>query len=165
MIRIVLIGLWICAVALGSLFFTVKSQAPASAKGEKPSYLGGMDYATTDVFSVPIMTDGAVAGYIIAQLVYTVDEKVKSRITVPLDYFIKDEIFRQFYGSYSDTKQVEKVDFEAVKKSVIDGINRHFPEPVVRDLMVEQFTFMSSSEIREMNMKGIGKKMSEAHSE
>ncbi|PYE87673.1 hypothetical protein [Phyllobacterium leguminum] len=162
MIRIVLIGLWICAVALGTLFFTVKSHMPASGDaGEKASYLGGIDYATTDVFSVPIMTDGSVAGYIIAQLIYTVDIKMKARITVPLEYFVKDEIFRQFYGSYSDTKQVEKVDFERVRKSAIDGINRHFPEPVVRDLLVEQFTFMPSSEIREMNMKSIGKRLSE----
>jgi flagellar basal body-associated protein FliL len=159
MIRIVLIGLWICAVALGSLFFTVKSQAPASEKSGKASYLGGMDYATTDVFSVPVMTGGAVAGYVIAQFVYTIDEKAKARLTVPMEYFIKDEIFRQFYGAYSDTKQVEKVNFETVKKSVIDGINRHFPEPVVRDLLVQQFTYMSSDEIREMNMKGIGKKL------
>ncbi|GGA97884.1 hypothetical protein GCM10011491_27660 [Brucella endophytica] len=159
MIRIVLIGLWICVVALGSLFFTAKNRVPSEGKDEKASYLGGMEYNKTDVFSVPVMSGGSVAGYVIAQLVYTIDPKAKGRITVPLEYFIKDEIFRQFYGSYSDTKQVEKVNFETVKKSVIDGINRHFPEPVVRDLLVEQFTYMSSDEIREMNMKGIGKKL------
>jgi len=157
MIRIVLIGLWICAVALGSLFLAVRGHVSASGeKGQQASYFGGMDYVKTDVFSVPIMTGGSVAGYIVAQLVYTIDSKAKARLTVPLDYFIKDEIFRQFYGSYSDTRQVEKVNFETVRKSVIDGINRHFPEPVVHDLLVEQFNFISANEIREMNLKAAG---------
>ncbi|PRD42649.1 hypothetical protein C5748_14575 [Phyllobacterium phragmitis] len=159
MIRIVLIGLWICAVALGSLFIAVRGHAPASTeKGGQASYLGGMDYVKTDVFSVPIMTGGSVAGYIVAQLVYTIDSNAKSRLTVPLEYFINDEIFRQFYGSYSDTRQVEKVNFEMVRKSVIDGINQRFPEPVIQDLLVEQFSYISAAEIREMNLKGTGGK-------
>ncbi|KXF76001.1 hypothetical protein ATN84_13815 [Paramesorhizobium deserti] len=158
MIRTVLIGLWICAVALGSLFFAVRGHVPSSGdRGQQASYLGGMDYVKTDVFSVPIMTDGSVAGYIVAQLVYTIDSKTKARLTVPLEYFINDEIFRQFYGSYSDTRQVEKVNFETVRKSVIDGINRHFPEPVVHDLLVEQFSYISAREIREMNLKAAGR--------
>ncbi|GAB1582948.1 hypothetical protein [Phyllobacterium phragmitis] len=157
MIRTVLIGLWICVVALGSLFLAVRGHMPASEENEQQrSYLGGIDYVKTDVFSVPIMTDSSVAGYIVAQLVYTIDSKMKTRLTVPLEYFIKDEIFRQFYGSYSDTRQVEKVDFETVRKSVIDGINRHFPEPVVHDLLVEQFNYISAKEIREMNLKAAG---------
>ncbi|RCS23999.1 hypothetical protein DUT91_12150 [Phyllobacterium salinisoli] len=157
MIRIVLIGLWICAVALGSLFIAVRGHQPASeGNGQQASYLGGMDYVKTDVFSVPVMTGGSVAGYVVAQLVYTIDSKTKSRLAVPLEYFIHDEIFRQFYGSYSDTKQVEKVNFETVRKSVIDGINQKFPEPVVQDLLVEQFNYISAAEIREMNMKAGG---------
>ncbi len=73
---------------------------------------------------------------------------------MPLEFFISDEIFRKFYGSYSDTKEVEKVSFEDVRASIIADLNARFPEPVIKDLLVEQFNYISAEEIRAMNMRG-----------
>ncbi|WP_204270717.1 hypothetical protein, partial [Escherichia coli] len=74
-------------------------------------------------------------GYIVVQLGYTLDSRVKASVTVPVAPFINDEIFRQFYGRFSDVKDVQKVEFASVKQSVIDGVNAKFPEPLVRDLL------------------------------
>lgn len=155
MIRTIVIGLWICAVALGSLFFAVRQNDGSSGevKAEAGGF-GGLDYVKTDVMSVPIISNGSVAGYVVTQLVYTIDSNIRKKITVPLEYFISDEIFRKFYGSYSDTKEVEKVKFEDVRASVITDLNARFPEPVIKDLLVEQFNYISAEEIRAMNMRG-----------
>ncbi len=155
MIRTIVIGLWICAVALGSLFFAVRQNYGSSGevKAEAGGF-GGLDYVKTDVMSVPIISNGSVAGYVVTQLVYTIDSNIRKKITVPLEYFISDEIFRKFYGSYSDTKEVEKVKFEDVRASVITDLNARFPEPVIKDLLVEQFNYISAEEIRAMNMRG-----------
>jgi len=155
MIRIIAIGLWICAVALGSLFFAVRqNDAPSGEVQANGGAFGRLDYVKTDVMSVPIISNGSVAGYVVAQLVYTVDSNIRKKLTVPLEYFISDEIFRKFYGSYSDTKDIEKVNFEAVRASVITDLNARFPEPVIKDLLVEQFNYISAEEIRAMNMRG-----------
>ncbi|APO65544.1 hypothetical protein BFS10_15390 [Brucella suis] len=78
MIRIIVIGLWICAVALGSLFLAVNRDVSASAAVEAgPGGFGGVDYVKTDVMSVPIISNGAVTGYVVAQLVYTVDSNIQ----------------------------------------------------------------------------------------
>lgn len=155
MIRIIVIGLWICAVALGSLYFAVqKGGSPSDEVAASPGGFGGLDYVKTDVMSVPIITNGSVAGYVVTQLVYTVDSNIRKKLTVPLEYFITDEIFRKFYGSYSDTKEVEKVSFEDVRASIIADINSRFPEPVIKDILVEQFNYISAAEIRAMNMRG-----------
>ncbi|NKB84390.1 hypothetical protein [Brucella grignonensis] len=155
MIRIFAIGLWICAVALGSLFLAVRqNDAPSGEVQANAGAFGGLDYVKTDVISVPIISNGSVAGYVVAQLVYTVDSNIRKKLTVPLEYFISDEIFRKFYGSYSDTKAIEKVNFEAVRASVITDLNARFPEPVIKDLLVEQFNYISANEIRSMNMRG-----------
>lgn len=155
MIRTIVIGLWICVVALGSLFFAVRQNDGSSGevKAEAGGF-GGLDYVKTDVMSVPIISNGSVAGYVVTQLVYTIDSNIRKKITVPLEYFISDEIFRKFYGSYSDTKEVEKVKFEDVRASVITDLNARFPEPVIKDLLVEQFNYISAEEIRAMNMRG-----------
>src|SRR5690606_8660034 len=113
-----------------------------------------VDYVKTDVMSVPIISNGDVAGYVVTQLVYTVDSNIRKKLSVPLEFFISDEIFRKFYGSYSDTKEVEKVSFEDVRALIISDLNARFPEPVIKDLLVEQFNYISAEEIRAMNMRG-----------
>lgn len=163
MIRVFAIGLWVCVVAFGSLYATLRNQSPSRVVSGVNIGLGGLDYVKTDVMSVPVMTSGAVAGYVVVQLVYTIDAKIRAKLTVPLEYFINDEIFRQFYGSYNDTRQVEKVQFETIRQSLVSGINERFPEPVIKDLLVEQFNYISADEIRAMNMQqGIGDRVSVA---
>ncbi|EJN06358.1 hypothetical protein [Phyllobacterium sp. YR531] len=155
MIRIAIIGLWICVVALGSLYFAVKqNSATASVTSQSTQVL---DDGKTEVFSIPIIIDGAVEGYVVTQLIYTLDSAVKASVKVPVAAFINDEIFRQFYGHYSDVKDVQKVKFDDVKQAIIDGVNARFPAPLVKDLLVQQFNYISSKEIRDQNTKGISR--------
>jgi hypothetical protein len=153
MIRIVLIGLWICGVALGSLYFAVWQNSATAAVA--PQTAEALDDGKTDVFSVPVIIDGAVHGYVVTQLAYTLDKTVKASVNVPVSYFINDEIFSQFYGHYSDVKDVQSVKFDDVKKSIIDGVNARFPQPLVKDLLVEQFNYITAKEIRNQNTKGL----------
>lgn len=155
MIRIVIIGLWICAVALGSLYFAVQQNSATAAVTLHDAQ--PLDDGKTEVFSVPIIIDGAVQGYVVTQLIYTIDSAVKASVKTPVSFFINDEIFRQFYGHYSDVKEVEAVKFEDVKQAIIDGVNARFPEPLVKDLLVQQFNYISSKEIRDQNTKGISR--------
>ena len=153
MIRIAIIGLWICAVALGSLYFAVwQNSATATVVTQAEQSL---DDGKSDVFSVPIIIDGAVQGYVVTQLIYTLDNTVKASVNVPVSYFINDEIFRQFYGHYSEVKDVQKVKFDDVKSAIIEGVNARFPAPLIKDLLVEQFNYISSKEIRDQNTKGL----------
>lgn len=154
MIRIAIIGLWICGVALGSLYFAVwQNSATASVAPQIGEVI--LDDGKTDVFSVPVIIDNAVHGYVVTQFAYTLDKTVEASVTVPVSYFINDEIFSQFYGQYSDVKDVQQVKFDDVKKSIIDRVNAHFPQPLLRDLLVEQFNYISAKEIRNQNTKGL----------
>ncbi|MCO4315676.1 hypothetical protein M8997_000655 [Phyllobacterium sp. 21LDTY02-6] len=153
MIRIIVIGLWVCGVALGSLYFAVRYN---SASASNPAAVETvLDNGKTDIFSVPIIVDGAVQGYIVSQLIYTLDGNANQSAGAPVSFFINDEIFRQFYGRYSEVKDVQKVEFDDVRKSIIERVNTRFPRPVLRDLLVEQFNYISSNDIRNQNMKGL----------
>jgi hypothetical protein len=154
MIRIALIGLWICGVALGSLYFAVWQNSATAAVAPQTNEVA-LDDGKTDVFSVPVIIDNAVHGYIVTQLAYTLDKTVKASVNVPVAYFVNDEIFSQFYGRYSDVKDVQSVKFDDVKKSIIDGVNARFPQPLVKDLLVEQFNYITAKEIRNQNTKGL----------
>jgi hypothetical protein len=154
MIRIALTGLWICGVALGSLYFAVwQNSATASVTPEAGEVV--LDDGKTDVFSVPVIIDNAVRGYVVTQFAYTLDKTPKASVNVPVSYFINDAIFSQFYGQYSDVKDVQQVKFDDVKKSIIERVNARFPQPLLKDLLVEQFNYISAKEIRNQNTKGL----------
>lgn len=154
MIRIAIIGLWICGVALGSLYFAVWQNSATAAVAPQIGE-AVLDDGKTDVFSVPIIIDNTVHGYVVTQLGYTLDKTVKASVNVPVSYFINDEIFNQFYGHYSDVKDVQKVKFDDVRKSIIDRVNERFAQPLIKDLLVEQFNYITTSEIRNQNTKGL----------
>lgn len=151
MIRIVAVGLWVCLVALGTLMLGIKLNSQPDITSATENAASTVEYDRTEIMSVPILADGKVNGYVISQLIYTVDSSVKQKMNVPLGIFINDEVFRTFYGSYSDTKNIEMVKFDDVKKQIIDGVNQRFPEPVIKDLMVEQFNYIPAGQVRNMN--------------
>lgn len=151
MIRIVAVGLWVCLVALGTLMLGIKLNSQPDITSATENAASTVEYDRTEIMSVPILADGKVNGYVISQLIYTVDSNVKQKMNVPLGIFINDEVFRTFYGSYSDTKNIEMVKFDDVKKQIIDGVNQRFPEPVIKDLMVEQFNYIPAGQVRNMN--------------
>lgn len=151
MIRIVAVGLWVCLVALGTLMLGIKLNSQPDITSATETAASTVEYDRTEIMSVPILADGKVNGYVISQLIYTVDSNVKQKMNVPLGVFINDEVFRTFYGSYSDTKNIEMVKFDDVKKQIIDGVNQRFPEPVIKDLMVEQFNYIPAGQVRNMN--------------
>lgn len=151
MIRIVAVGLWVCLVALGTLMLGIKLNSQPDITSATENAASTVEYDRTEIMSVPILADGKVNGYVISQLIYTIDSSVKQKMNVPLGIFINDEVFRTFYGSYSDTKNIEMVKFDDVKKQIIDGVNQRFPEPVIKDLMVEQFNYIPAGQVRNMN--------------
>ena len=154
MIRTAIIGLWICGVALGSLYFAVWQNSATAAVAPQIGD-AALDDGKTDVFSVPVIIDNTVHGYVVTQLAYTLDKSVKASVNVPVSYFINDEIFNQFYGHYSDVIDVQKVKFDDVRKSIIDRVNQRFAQPLIKDLLVEQFNYITTNEIRNQNTKGL----------
>jgi len=152
MIRFIAVGLWVCLVAFGTLVLGVwmhGSQSQAGTTEENTAEkLQHVSHEQAHRMDVPVMVNGKVAGYVIAQLAYIVDSNARSQVSVPLGLFINDEIFRIFFGAYSDTSEIEKVKFDDVRQQIIDGVNQRFPEPVLKDILVEQFNFIRADQIR-----------------
>lgn len=155
MIKVAAIGVWICAVAFGSLYFTTQQKAAALASPGKATYFDGLDYVKTDPLNIPVMVDGKVKGYVISQLVYVIDARVRAELKVPAALFINDEMFRIFYGAYSSTREVETVKFDTLRKKIIDAVNHRIGKPVIHDILVSQFSYLTADEVRNLGLKDI----------
>ena len=70
----------------------------SAALAPKQDTLEGLVYEKTKVINVPMIAEGSVQGYIVAQLVFTADAKVLRQLPVPPEAFVVDEAFRSIYG-------------------------------------------------------------------
>ena len=149
MIKLLGIGVWVMVVTLGAGYamasFSGGGEAPAP---KQPTYFEGLDYKKTNSIAVPLISDNAIQGYVLARFVYTIDGKLASTLAVPPDPIILDEAFRAVYsdcGFYVHSP--ERYDLAALLGSIKETVNKRYGQKVVEDVMVDQFDFLPKSQM------------------
>ena len=117
MIKLIFVGLWACAITLGSSWAVIawKSGKAADAAREPDKYAGGLEQVRTKMISVPIIADGAIQGYVIVQLAFSIEAKQLKQMTIKPDAILMDEAFKTIYAG-------ETIDFKA--SDHLDAIER-----------------------------------------
>lgn len=151
MIRLVLAGLWLCATVFVSSHLTADWRAKRLAEASaEPSYFRGVSYEKTRPISVPILRDGVVTGYVMAQFVYTIDSEDLRTLRVPPESFILDETFQRLFADESiDFSNLRAFDMRAFLGELAGAVNARIGQDVVRELMVEKFNFVSPEQVRQ----------------
>src|SRR3712207_9467760 len=88
MIKNVMAGFWVCAVTLASCYAAVTWTVGKAPVEDKGSY-EGLQYKKLPAMNIPIIAEGAVQGYVIANLVFTADAKTLREIPIPPEAFIQ----------------------------------------------------------------------------
>lgn len=154
MIKFVLAALWICAVSVGTMLYSFQfSQAKNSAE-PPPAFFGGLDYISTDVISVPLIKTGAVDGYFIARLSYSIDSKKLKDLSIPVETMLVDEIYSYLYGNPSiDYSSDMAFDVAAFREGLQKSINERVGDKLVHEVFIEQADYLSKSEIRDQTAR------------
>jgi hypothetical protein len=149
LIRYLLLGVWAIMVAMASVYAgVVWSQRDARVTAENTPMIG-FDYVKTQPLSVPIIKEGRITGYVVLELVYTVDAKVKSKLPVPLDVFLLDEAFRSVYTSKDiDFDNLKNHNIDLMTSSIRARVNNRFGTTLVHEVLVEQFNFVTLDMVR-----------------
>ena len=150
MIKLLVSGVWICLITLASSYAAVSwTTGPAAGAGEEELLLKGLKYEKTSVITVPMLAEGEVQGYIIAQFVFTIDNQVLNQLSVPPHVFLVDEAFRAIYADENlDFDNLQRFDLAALTQRIGDNVNAHLQADVIEDVLVEQFNYLSKEEIR-----------------
>lgn len=149
MIRILVTGLWICAITLLSSYAAVYWGTGMRADANKEPYLEGLEYQKIRPIHVPIIAEGAVQGYILANLVITADAATLRSLPVSPHTFIIDETFRQIYVDENlDFRKLSKYDINGLLKKVRSNVNARLGSEIVRDILVENFNFITKDDVR-----------------
>jgi hypothetical protein len=149
MIKVILSALWICIITLVSSYAAVLWKTQTAIAGTDEGGLTGLNYTKTAPINVPIIEEGAINGYVVAQFVYTADAGALKQLSVPPDAFILDEAFRTIFSDDRiDFEHLERFDLATLTKNLATGVNTRFGSDIVQDVLVEQFTFVTKDEVR-----------------
>jgi len=148
MIRNVIAGFWVCAVTLGSCYAAVTWMVGRAPADEQPHY-EGLQYKKIPPLNIPIIAEGAVQGYVVANFVFTADSRTLREISVPPEAFIQDEVFRYVYSDETlDFRRLSRYNVNGMISNVRERINKRLGAEIVKEILIENFNFISKSDIR-----------------
>jgi hypothetical protein len=151
-IKTIALGFWICLVTLvatwvGATYLGAGKTDAASPAGEQ--FLGGLAEVKPRPVSVPMIVDGAIQGYVMAQLAFTVKKETLEKLSVKPDVFIVDEAFKTIYeGEAVDFKRLKKQDVDGIAKRIKDAVNKRFGSAFVEDVLFEDLNYIPMEKVR-----------------
>lgn len=153
MLRMLVIGIWTCAVTLGSTYGAAywkshRSSAPAEAHVEK------LEVKKVKPITVPIISDGVLKGYISAEFSYVVAASGNSHGggggagAVDPDSYVMDEAFRRLYADNSlDFRHIEKFDLNTFTRELTTRVNERLGSSLIKETLVKSFAFVPKEDI------------------
>jgi hypothetical protein len=98
MIKLLFTGVWISAVALASVYFSVQMANKKEGHESEPAMFGGLESVRGDVTSIPVISDGSVKGYFLTRLSYTIDPAKAGLMTIPVKDLVTDALYSALVG-------------------------------------------------------------------
>ncbi len=147
MIRLAACCVWICIASLASAYVAATWKPGADQAKTAPQQASHLEHKKTEPISVPMIADGNVAGYVVAQFVYLIDPQALKDSSTPPDAFIADEAFRRLYIDKVDFNHLEKYDVAALTKDLVKKVNQRLGAEIVKDILIEQFNYVPKRDI------------------
>jgi hypothetical protein len=147
MIRLILSCGWICVVTVIAVYVAGSMRLGTSVNAHPHGKAELLEHKKTEPINVPMIANGKIEGYIVAQFVYLADSHSLSQLPVPPDVFVADEAFRTLYSTSVDFRHLDKYDLGALAKSLVTKVNQRLGTLIVKDVLVEQFIYVPRSDI------------------
>lgn len=152
MIRLIAVAAWLCVVTLAASYVAATWRSGSGPEAEAPKYFGGLDYVKTKMISVPIIADGAIQGYVIAQFVFTVEASLLRRMSIKPDVFLVDEAIRAIYSGHEfDFRQMRKQDLTELARMIANNVNGRFGARLVEEVLVQELNYLPKDQVRGRN--------------
>lgn len=101
----------------------------------------------THEINVPRLKDGAIQGYAVMLLSYTLDLGALKKAAMAPDSILVDEAFRYVYDDDSiDFDHLDRFDLAKMSKALVRSVNARVKGDVLVDVGVEEFTYAPISE-------------------
>lgn len=148
MIKLVLTGLWVCAVTLGSVYLSIYlATAPASSDGAESR---NTELAPGEMITVPVIADGKVSGYFLTRVSFMIDKEKAIETDLPLNALVTDELFTLLIGNkLIDVANTAAFDLNGFRAQIKDDLNKRLNAEVITEVLVEQLDYLSKDDTRD----------------
>lgn len=148
MIKLLGTGLWASIVTLGAVFGVLEWQKNSGA-GEVSEAEMRLEEFRTKAINVPIIGNGALQGYMVAQFVFTVDALAMRKLAVSPEVYVLDEAFKTIYaGDQISFENMKKQDLPVLAKSLADNVNKRLGVAIVQEVLIDQLSYVPKKEMR-----------------
>ena len=147
MMRLIASCAWIIVVTSASAYVSSTWRSRAADSETPVKRMGDLERKKTMPINVPMIANGNVEGYIVAQFIYLADTKYLQELSVPPDDFITDEAFRELYTGKVDFSHLQKYDLQGLTKALAQKINQRLGREIIKDVLVEEFTYVPKRDI------------------
>lgn len=149
MIKTLLIGLWVCVVALGSSYFFVQMNNSSAAHVPSEAEVEVIEFIKTDMVSVPVIREGKVQGYLVAQLSFAVNKTATKKLAFEPTPYLVDVAYRALYeNSAIDFAQLQPQDLTLLAQKILEGANAKLGGEVVKDVLMNEINYVPRDEVR-----------------
>ena len=148
MIKLIIVGLWACIVALGSSYFFIQTNNSASNVPTEEE-AAAIDFIKADMVSVPIIREGKVQGYLVAQLSFAVSKLEAKKLGFePMPYLV-DVAFRTLYDNTAiDFMKLRPQDLTTLARKISQGVNEKLGREIVKDVLMNEINYVPRDEVR-----------------
>jgi hypothetical protein len=148
-IKTLLIGLWVCVVALGSSYFFVQMNNSSAANVPSEAEVEVIEFIKTDMVSVPVIREGKVQGYLVAQMSFAVNKAATAKLSFEPSPYLVDVAYRALYeNSAIDFAQLQPQDLTLLAKKIAEGANAKLGGEVVKDVLMNEINYVPRDEVR-----------------
>lgn len=148
MIKLILTGVWICVLTLGSVYFSMQMAAAPRVDDEAAARAAALEHVKGTQATIPVISDGAVKGYFLARLSFTADRELAAKQTMPINEAITDELYTLLVGQRMiDVEKLDSFDVDGFRTRIKDGLNKRFADEVIDDVLIEQIDYIAKLEV------------------
>jgi hypothetical protein len=148
MLRMIVIGVWTCAVTVASTYGVAYWKSHRAATATQDAHVEKLEVRKVKPITVPIISEGTLKGYISAEFSYVIDVSGREHGSLDPDSYFMDEAFRRIYSDNTlDFRHIEKFDLNSLTKELTQRLNDRMGANLVKETLVKSFAFVPKEDI------------------
>jgi hypothetical protein len=148
MVKLLIAGVWVCLVTLGSVYFSVYL-ATAPETSDEDARKAQLQLVRGETVTIPLISDGAVKGYFLGRMSFMMDKEKITGVDLPMTELMTDELFTLLVGNKMvDLGNTSAFDLETFKTSIKDDLNKRLGDAMIDEVLVEQLDYLAKEDVR-----------------
>lgn len=150
MLKLIITGVWVAAVTLGSVYFSIQMAKPADPAEDAAKKKAVQELVRGETITYPVIASGRVEGYFLAKASFVTDKTKLADIKLPISVLLTDELYTELVGDkVIRIGENRNFDLKGFKERVKSALNEKLGTEVVLDVIVEQIDYITKEDLQE----------------